>query len=194
MRVVSLVCRHFTVFCAAMELEQFKRGLEVLDVLQLMEKNPTQFMKAFRSHEKLTVEVIDSFYAVQYSEVGCNLREREELIMFNWFQFLRDVEQGLCIPHYFILFSHCINVCLGNVGEDIALEKVFRFLTGCDQIPPIGYPDARPVIRFDEKLQLPRISTCAFQLVFPMNMATSYEEFKERMAEYIEADMEFGLL
>lgn len=74
-----------------MELEQFKCGLESLGVLQMMKKHPRAFIKAFRTKPMITLDVFKSFYKIKYT----SRREKEDIIIKNWFKFLSDVEQGM---------------------------------------------------------------------------------------------------
>jgi len=90
-------------------------------------------------------------------------------------------------------------LCFYNTGEPEAtssdllnLEGLFFFLTGSNHIPPLGYEDVKPTISFDEDMELPFISTCGLQIIFPCSLAVTYSKFKEKMAECIISTQGFG--
>lgn len=107
-QVISQLSLHFTIHHAAMELEQFKSGLESLGVLEMMQKSPNIFMKEFCTRPVLNFEVLKSFYKIKYSGVE-RQKEKEDKIIKNWYRLLKDVEQGNNIAGVFCL---CFFACL----------------------------------------------------------------------------------
>ena len=71
------------------------------------------------------------------------------------------------------------------------LKDIFIFLTGCDCVPPLGFPAADREILLDKEAVVPRVSTCTITLYVPMNMPTLFEE---RMNFFILGSQDFGQL
>lgn len=62
------------------------------------------------------------------------------------------------------------------------LQDVLFFLTGSQTVPPIGFDDCSPSIRFTDVTGLPCVSTCVLSLTFSRSMATHTDEtFAEAM-------------
>lgn len=61
------------------------------------------------------------------------------------------------------------------------LSDVF-ILTGCSEIPPLGYTDATPKIYFSDNVILPNVSTCALMFTLPYSLPIHYAQFKEKMS------------
>ena len=58
----------------------------------------------------------------------------------------------------------------GGLREGITLEKIFRFITGCDSEPVVGFT-IRPSVEYCEMESfLPRSSTCTNTLYLPLPM------------------------
>lgn len=75
-----------------------------------------------------------------------------------------------------------MSICIGQEdGDTPTLKDVMTFLTGSDSVPPLGFGDVQPTIRFDPDILLPTVSTCALTLCFPLNFPTEFDKFKEKM-------------
>lgn len=68
-----------------------------------------------------------------------------------------------------------------NPNESPTLKDVFIFLTGCSEVPPLGFQEAVPKIYFSDTDSLPRVSTCALTFTLPYSLPTNFKEFKEKM-------------
>lgn len=91
--IVSSLCRHFTIYATAAELDQFIKGLETLNFHSLMLQYPSIFQKVFMACDQtITADFIQDFYDVLYSPVGSNKRKTEESIIMNWINYLHDIE------------------------------------------------------------------------------------------------------
>ena len=75
-----------------------------------------------------------------------------------------------------------------------SLKDIFIFLTGCDHIPPLGFPEVDKTIQFDSDELVPKVSTCSLVLRLPRDLPTEYETIKERMTFYILGSQGFGQL
>lgn len=94
--IVSAVCHHYLLSGIIAELEQLKRGLNTLHLLTLMEEFPQKFMSIFNpSDAPLSSEQLEDMLKVNYTEEGSNQRTTEERIVLHFFNFLRDVKEGI---------------------------------------------------------------------------------------------------
>lgn len=60
-----------------------------------MEEYPKEFMSIFSPCDTpLTAEQLENMLKIRYAEDGSNQRATEEQIVFNFFKFLRDIEEG----------------------------------------------------------------------------------------------------
>ena len=75
------------------ELDDIAEGLESLEVLSLIRRNPL-IMKSLFIHAKssLTCSVLQDLFTVEFSCKGSNQRELEEETYMYWVNFLQDVE------------------------------------------------------------------------------------------------------
>lgn len=115
--------------------------------------------------------------------------------------------------YVYVCISVCIPllslVCLPPVtnihsldGEEKAttlrLEDLLTFVTGADQIPPLGFANL-PQVLFIHQLsggvpvKVPMASTCAPSISLPATFET-YEPFKAAMVEGIVGGFGFGLI
>jgi len=77
----------------------------------MMQKHPNTIIKEFCGKPATTLDNFKSFYRIKYT----SRREKDDIIIKNWFKFLSDVEQG-------------------DVEINVGLGFIFAFLTGCDHI------------------------------------------------------------
>ena len=68
-----------------------------------------------------------------------------------------------------------------NPHKSPTLKDVFIFLTGCSEVPPLGFQEAVPRISFSDTDSLPRVSTCALTFILPYSLPNSLEAFKDKM-------------
>ena len=85
-------------------------GLRTLEILELVKK----FSRIFRPYfcytaTTLTATLIDEIFKPVYSDEGCRIREREELIIMHWRDYLQGRE-GNVITYVsdLIAFGHSI--------------------------------------------------------------------------------------
>jgi len=75
------------------ELDSLKEGLEVLDVLSLLQKNPRTLRQLFFAcQQTLTADAVQDLFAVEFSPSGSNSREKEEELIMFWVTFLNVIE------------------------------------------------------------------------------------------------------
>ena len=87
------LCHYFVIDKVRSALEQFKEGLASLNVLQLMRSHP-KLLKWVFSHGQspLTSSTMDGIFVPSYSEEGTRQRDREEMVIMHWRDFLQDCE------------------------------------------------------------------------------------------------------
>lgn len=85
-------------------LEQFKKGLESCEVLEIIKRFPaaTKKLLCFTS-QKLTFVQIKELFIAKLNLPGSNLRATENHILSNFYNFLADCEGFYCFK--FIFFT-----------------------------------------------------------------------------------------
>ena len=75
-------------------LEDLKKGLEILGVLEAIQANPEQFQEVFtkESFHPLDAETMDAVFAINYAEQSSNQRASQELTIVHWRDYLQDCE------------------------------------------------------------------------------------------------------
>ena len=78
--------------------------------------------------------------------------------------------------------------------EDMGLElhDVLSFLTGADQLPPLGLPYS-PSMYFSETNQFPTASTCAIHMCLPTMYWNDYSKFRKILSLSFKHHGGFGL-
>ena len=80
------------------ELDSIREGLEVLDVLSLLQRNPHTLRQLFIAYQQtLTADSLQDLFAVQFSPNGSNSREKEEELIMFWVTFLNLIEGKLLV-------------------------------------------------------------------------------------------------
>ncbi|XP_026059142.1 G2/M phase-specific E3 ubiquitin-protein ligase isoform X2 [Carassius auratus] len=157
----------------ATALDQFVEGLKTLGLLEELRKNPAVFYNMFVSEEiPLQAKDLCTLFDVDFSVQGSNRRDRENMTICFWRDWLIDIEEGECSP--------------------VTLEKVLEFTSGASTVPPLGFPH-RPQIQFlhEGNRIFPEANTCILVLRLPLH--SSYEAFKQHMIEGILQAPTFGL-
>lgn len=92
-KMVSAVALHYSVLCSLAELEQLRCGLHVAKVNELLEAYPEMFRPLFiHAPTKLTAQIVQDLYQVDFAEKGSNRRKKQEALMMNWITYLQDAE------------------------------------------------------------------------------------------------------
>ncbi|XP_055073116.2 uncharacterized protein [Misgurnus anguillicaudatus] len=157
----------------ATALDQFVEGLKTLGLLEELRKNPVVFYNMFVSEEiPLQAKDLCTLFEVDFSVQGSNRRDRDNMTICFWRDWLIDIEEGECSP--------------------VTLEKVLEFTSGASTVPVLGFPH-RPQIQFLHEANriFPEANTCILVLRLPLH--SSYEAFKQYMMEGILQAPTFGL-
>ena len=122
------------------------------------------------SNQLLTAEMVDEVFDPVYSPVGSSAFVEEQVIMFNFNQLLEGIEQGK------------VSVDIEGQSFKFTLVYILQFVTGCRDIPAIGFLP-QPSISFlhgdDAKKKL-STNTCANILRFPVTeKMLKYPYFRE---------------
>ncbi|CAB1455150.1 unnamed protein product [Pleuronectes platessa] len=157
----------------ATALDQFADGLKTLGLLKEMRENPAVFFNFFVNEEiPLQAKDLCKLFVPDFSAQGSNRRNRENMTICFWRDWLIDIEEGECSP--------------------VTLERVLEFSSGASVVPPLGFPHP-PQIQFihEENRIFPEANTCIVTLCLPLH--SSYEWFKKHMMEGILQAPTFGL-
>ena len=97
--IARYLAMHHVVYSQKAELDQIKLGLEVLHVIELVNKYPTLMKPFFVStgRAELTTEMMLSLFTVNWSVKGSNKREREEDTILHWHYYLSELEGMQCV-------------------------------------------------------------------------------------------------
>ena len=86
---------HFIIYSQKAELDDIKRGLDsVLEFGKLIRTHPMLFKPLFvaSGQSKLRADFFLSLFETEYSQHGCNMREKEEEVMMNFNYYLQELE------------------------------------------------------------------------------------------------------
>lgn len=126
---------------------------------------------------------MDSIFEAQLSPQG-NMKREQEAILFNFTNFMEEVEKGKI-------------KCVGENELHITIGDILGFITGATNIPALGF-EPTPNIEFDHyappgwKLTA---NTCANVIRFPVNdTLTTYNSFKQEMCLCLQGCQGFGML
>ena len=91
--IISSMCLHYVILLAKAELDQLVDGLKSLDVLDILQKNPTTARQLLIHMPKpIDADQMYNLFVPNISPEKSNLREEEEAQLFNWANFLHYVE------------------------------------------------------------------------------------------------------
>lgn len=99
--ILKIILRHVLVDSTRYLLEDFKKGLETLGVLEAIQKHPEQFQELFtiENIHPLDAAIVDPIFRVDFDEQGSNQRDSQELEIINWRDYLQDCESIFQVDH-----------------------------------------------------------------------------------------------
>lgn len=137
--------------------ERFRDGLTSLGVLDALQRYPLQLKCLFVKAEKgLTAADMENLFQIIHSERGSNAFQEECRNQAFWQDYLQDAE----------------------FENDVSLEDILIFFTGCDSIPALGF-SPKPRLEFITNSRFPLANTCEIILRIPVH--TTYTAFKSNM-------------
>jgi hypothetical protein len=164
------IALHYTLLVSLSEVNQFVDGLKTCNILELVREEPDMFRSLFEvSNTKLTAEDVDSIFDPKFSLPGSNKFAIEQNIIFNFNQYLEDVENDRVVSQ------------VEDREVVLNLNQILEFATGAQHVPAVGF-SPRPTIEFLHNLNTPRkisTNTCANVLKFPVNELCDQKKFSE---------------
>ena len=173
--ILRTVWLHYVLFQPHAELAQLRKGLyQTLQFELLSIRYPVEIRSLLAASTlfDITAKYLTDSFVLLFSPNGTNKRTKEEAIVYYWFEFI----------------SEC------SSGGVVSLQDILKFFTGSAKMPAIGF-DGTPKVQFCDADRLPSTSTCDLSITFPRSMALlQYEEFKEKMTDYILSSYGFGAI
>ncbi|XP_032233544.1 G2/M phase-specific E3 ubiquitin-protein ligase [Nematostella vectensis] len=159
-------------------------GLKTCCMLGLVQAYPEKFRTVFEVPKELTAEMLDDIFDVKYSPRDSNKFHAETEVIFNFTQYLEDIEKGQ------------ISSVLEGKEVVVTLNHVIQFVTGSHGIPAIGFTP-RPSIHFNHDSPNRKLTanTCANQLTLTVDgRIRQYEHFSRDFTFCMFNSRGFGLL
>ena len=99
--IVNIILRHVLVDSTRYLLEDLKKGLETLGVLEAIKKYPDHLRELFTKENisPLDAATVDAIFNIDYDEQGSNGRAIQELAIIHWRDYLQDCESMFQIDH-----------------------------------------------------------------------------------------------
>lgn len=175
--IIRSFCLHFLIHSTKSELDQLKEGLATLNLLSKMQSHPLEFRSLFTvsSQSRITADELITLFKVKEWEL-------EEAVIFNWENYIQEIA-GIKLALCFLSLATLYYFFTGNqevLGEEasVSLRQILSFVTGADEIPPLGFTNS-PFILFskDKSRLLPVSSTCVLSITFSLGL-TEYNVFK----------------
>lgn len=166
--VLKCLLRQHFVFGVQAEIDQFFDGLNHVAGLGAMLKKHFCLFQSFLSTNVLPLDlsVFKTLYKLCWSPEGSNARAAEDTTIYSWELFLQDAEEK---------------------QVDVSIQDVLVFITGADEVPPLGLPKLIDIYFYnydDQCKRRPFVSTCALTLHLPRGFDNP-EEFSKMMTECI---------
>ncbi|XP_041704940.1 uncharacterized protein LOC121540264 [Coregonus clupeaformis] len=175
--IYTLVLRHYIYHRVASMISQFTEGLNSCGGLwDIIKAHSAAFMSVMtRTEHPLTLEQFKSLFEVSWSplESTIGLRQAEETTVTSWERFLIMVNE------------HRTALSFGDL---------LAFITGADQIPPLGFLRNLCIRFYDQgmfSVRLPHASTCTLELHLPRGVA-SPGGLKDMLTRALQESLGFG--
>ena len=95
-RIVTTIAMHYSIVQCMAQLAQLQDGLRSLNVLDMMQANPTVTRPLLiHSPQVLTADHLYDMLSPQLSLVGSNKRDKEEAAYMHWTNLMQLIE-GIC--------------------------------------------------------------------------------------------------
>ena len=142
--MIHYICLHHTLLYSLPDTEQFINGLQLCGLLEIVRQVPEKSRMLFQVCEgnRLTTEIVDKLFKVQFSPEGSNKRSQEEAIAFNFTRLLEDIEIGATKGKLYDFNTESSTEVVFSLGD------ILQFVTGSPSIPAVGF-EPQPVIAFN---------------------------------------------
>eukprot|EP00794_Sanderia_malayensis_P020964 gene20964-23019_t len=197
-QLVKDVALHLCLSTCSDEIQEVRKGMEVLGVLQVLQQHFDESKEEFCvPSEGKASNIISLFKTIEYSEPNdqsSGQRDQEEDIIYNFTNFLERLEHdgSLTLP---VLEIEDDGSVLETTRE-IMLQEVTRFCTGSRFITPAM--EGKGTIRFDNTGKYGTViaNTCSIVLTFPIieKYTGSPELFIQSFTEDMRNECGFGLV
>ena len=192
--IIRKICKHYIISKQLEEIQQFESGLSSFGVLDVLRRHKDDAFKELTYNAKsLTAGKIRDLYSVLHSENQA-LKEQEEDIVFNFFNFLDELENGAENSK----FTFAVTV-LGDEGVQgtkqvaISLEDVLQFLTGSRHISCHGLKKGEiAFFSSPDRCRRVHINTCGIGISFPLNERYAGKNFTANFSDDILCAPGFG--
>lgn len=148
-----------------------------------------RFLSRDRIPKRTQNEFLELFQLNKYGACGSQLARQEDKAYVYFKSFLKDAVAGLALCK-----SEALRVDYEPPKEDlqISADEVLRFFTGSVLEPPGGF--SKPIlIHFDPNFSSPKISTCALNATFPLDLKAQTRKAGERYCKWMVMGDGFGL-
>ncbi|XP_056585576.1 G2/M phase-specific E3 ubiquitin-protein ligase-like isoform X3 [Triplophysa dalaica] len=172
-QIYSYVIRHYIYLRTSKMINQFTEGLNAYGQFwDLVKSYWAEFLPIFtNTHEPISRSSFRALFKIHWSKAM--KREPEEKTIHYWELVLKMIE---------------------DKKTDLRFEELFAFITGADQVPPLGLPQ-KPSIHFyqPEKrgCRLPYANTCMMGLFLPRGVK-SEAELHRMLLRAIRDSADFG--
>ena len=91
---VRVIARHILIDSTRSLFEDFKNGLNTLNVLESVQRYPEQYRDIFTTTkiQPMDASTVDLMFTINYAEPGSNARRAQELAVVYWRDYLQDCE------------------------------------------------------------------------------------------------------
>jgi hypothetical protein len=167
--LIKAAAKHIMISSALEEIYSFKEGLSTFGVLNVLKQHPEEAYKEL-TYMQLSVEDVRKPFVPMFSVRGSSKREKEELVVFNYNQFLKKCSQGEVCKTVLNLDG-----ILGEqlfeeeVSQILTLNDVYQFATGLRYPPPGGCKGAIEFMHDTLPGTRAKANTCANSFSFPIN-------------------------
>eukprot|EP00794_Sanderia_malayensis_P001840 gene1840-2070_t len=178
--IIMKLSRYYVISRQLEEIQQMCKGLNSFGLLDSLKDFADSAIAEFvYDQNTLKSSLIKNMYQVEYSKTGTEERDREEDLIYQWYQFLDELDAGMEKE----VMLHDIDAPHGQVRK-IGLQATFKkekvgqviFLHGCSAGRRIS------------------ASTCLVRIMFPVNERYMGESFSSSFAEDIIEGPGFGLV
>lgn len=91
--ITEVVCTEYLIMRSLNEIQQFENGLDMLGIGSLIKQYPEHLKELFIYNPKpVTASDLDQIFLPQFSPHGSNAREKEEVIILNWKDYIYEAE------------------------------------------------------------------------------------------------------
>ena len=160
---VKGMVHHYVVSKQLEEIQQFKKRLELMSVLPVLQKHPSEACKEFIFTKLSSSSIINNFDPEYSSDK--DKREKESDIVYNFNNFLDELEED---PQW---NSFTAIVDLDSDKEEVTkldLHDVLQFLCGSRHIPAGGLQGKMKFSHNAKQGKRVRVNACIIEITFPV--------------------------